>query len=206
MTLLLGVAGLIWVLSGCGGPSTLNPVSAASGQSAASSMPAGPLDFRLVELRADLAAHPTWPQRQITMQDGLLLLPYGASDAKDYLAWIIQLGHRYDGGIRRTYVQDTPGAPAPAELEVIKDRVARDLRELHADFAYSLLVMLEHGRVELEYQPTIDYQRRVSLPRGPLGGQLRQPVPRPSDPRLPANTRRASQRRSSSGSTVGQHD
>jgi hypothetical protein len=74
------------------------------------------LEARRAAVQAELAAHLEWSQRAITVEDGKLGLPFSAGDPQDYLDWHVELGYRYDGMVRRIYVQDTPGAPSLAEL------------------------------------------------------------------------------------------
>lgn len=115
------------------------------------------LEARRAAVQAELVGHPEWPQRAITVEDGKLGLPFSAGDSQDYLDWQAELGYRYDGMVRRIYVQDTPGAPSLAELRDIQSEVSAQLKALPSQTAsWSLSVDLAKGWVRLQHDPTSD--------------------------------------------------
>jgi len=113
------------------------------------------LEARRAAVQAELAEHPEWPQRTVTVEDGKLGLPHGVGDPKEYMDWLNELGWRYDGAVRWVYVQE-PGAPSLAELAAVQQQVKRDLRELNPRVGLSMGARPQNGRVELHYARTSD--------------------------------------------------
>ncbi|WP_353952147.1 hypothetical protein V6K52_01505 [Knoellia sp. S7-12] len=122
---------------------------------AVQSTPSDDVTARLGVVRAELAANPAWPQREIKAEDGRLLLPFSAGDPADYLAWLKQVGDRFDGGVRRVYTP-APGSPSQEELVFVREQLSRELLALDLKVPGSLGIEFEKGRVELRHETTTD--------------------------------------------------
>ena len=202
-TALLVVAGTLLATNRPGGPSQ---TPAAQPPRTALSTPVGgqdgDLEARRATVQAELAAHPAWPQRQITLKGRFLVFPFSPGDPQAYLDWLVELGWRYDGAVKRDYVQDNPGAPSLAQLDEIKTKVWAELMGLNTTLpALALAKNPELGRVELHHDPTTDAAFLNVIERarqtygalfdaqasgGPsLGaGTARLPVTRPEEPTM----------------------
>ncbi|GAB3871982.1 hypothetical protein GCM10028802_04130 [Terrabacter terrigena] len=84
-----------------------------------------------------MAAHPSWPQREIAVEKGLAVLLIGAGDSQEYVDWASRVSEQYDGQVRWAYVPK-PGGPSVADLTAIKEQVSGDLQKVDAAPAYSV--------------------------------------------------------------------
>lgn len=116
-------------------------------------------------IQAELATHPDWPQRDVTVTDdgapvGMVQVPFGPQDPPGYLAWVKGLGPRYGEqvatGVR--YVADRPGVPTESGLATIRDAVTTRLEPLSvsADISMGTHVSPFDGAVVIDHERTAD--------------------------------------------------